>query len=218
VGERWEALLVFEGGLTASRSERLERLPSGAVRLAGAVEARISGPERMGVIRCGPLHVFVPDPPEGDGLEGEGRLYEDNHFAYIDEDGFHRWKATGTARRLWVVPGNDGKYADWPDDTGLLKGDPTEVAAIDPRWVGPHHWEVRVEVEVDEVTEGDAIALAEQAARDDGYPLDDYQRAAVTREDGGWRISFALKPPGRPGGHFAVSIDAAGAVTVTPGR
>lgn len=150
LGERWEAVLVFEGDLTVSGSERLERLPSGAVRLAGPVEERIDGPERMEVIRCGLVHVFVHDPPEGEGLEGEGRLYEDNHFAYMGEDGFERWKTSGTVRRLWVVPGNDGKYRDWPDESGgLLKGDPKEVAAIDPRWVGPHLWEARLEVEVD---------------------------------------------------------------------
>ena len=103
----------------------------------------------MAIVRCGPIYVFVHDPPEGEGLEGEGRLYEDNHFHYIDEDGFERWKATGTVRRLWVVPGNSGDYRDWPDETGLLRGDPKEVPTIDPRWVGPHNWEARIEVEVD---------------------------------------------------------------------
>ena len=104
----------------------------------------------MVILRCGPIQVFVADPPDGHGFEGEGRLYEDNHFDYMDEGGFERWKTSGTVRRLWVVPGNDGKYRDWPDETGgLLKGDPKEVAAIDPRWVGPHSWEARLEVEVD---------------------------------------------------------------------
>lgn len=149
-GERWEAILVFDGEVTSSHSQRLERLPSGVMQLAGPVEERIAGPERMAVVRCGSIHVFLHDPPDGKGLEGEGRLYEDNHFAYIDEDGFQRWKTTGTVRRLWVVPGNDGKYRDWPDGTGLLKGHPKEVAAIDPRWVGPHNWVARLEVEVDQ--------------------------------------------------------------------
>lgn len=140
---------MFDGELAASRSERFERLPSGGVRLAGPVEERIEGLQRMAIIQCGSVHVFVRDPPEGDGLEGEGRIYEDSHFSYIDEDGFQRWKATGTVRRLWVVPGSGGEHFDWPDETGVLKGDPSEVAAIDPRWVGPHHWEARLEVEID---------------------------------------------------------------------
>lgn len=104
----------------------------------------------MAMLRCGLIHVFVHDPPEGEGLEGEGRLYEDNHFDYIDEDGFERWKATGTVRRLWVVPGNLREDVDCPDVAdGLLRGDPKEVPRIDPRWVGPLDWEARIEIEVD---------------------------------------------------------------------
>lgn len=157
-GERWAAILVFDGEVTASDFQRLERLPSGVMRIAGPVEKRIVGPQRMAVVRCGPVHVVMYDPPDGEGLEGEGRLFEDNHFHYIDEDGCtrwsnedecKRWKTTGTVRRLWVVPGNDGKYRDWPDDTGLLKGEPKEVAAIDPRWCGPNSWAARLEVEID---------------------------------------------------------------------
>lgn len=68
------------------------------------------------------------------------------------------------------------------------------------------------------MTEDDAIAQAEQAARDAGYQLDEYERAGMTGDDRGWWIIFQLKPPRRPGGHFAVSIDTAGAVTITPGR
>jgi len=94
--------------------------------------------------------VFLRDPPDGEGLEGEGRLFEDNHFADIDRFECQRWNTTGTVRRLCVVPGNDGKYRDWPDETGLLKGEPKEVAAIDPRWCGPHSWAARLEVEVDQ--------------------------------------------------------------------
>lgn len=152
-GEQWAALLVYDGNLTesASATEQLERIPSGAIRLAGPVAQRISGRgQSVAILRCGPINVFVHDPPEGEALEGEGRLYEDNHFDYIDEEGLDRWKVTGTVRRLWVVPRNDGKYRDWPDGTGgLLQGDPKEVPNIDPRWVGPHHWEARIEVEID---------------------------------------------------------------------
>lgn len=143
---------MCDGDLAASAgAERLERLPSGVMGLAGPVVQRLYGPgQSMAIVRCGPIYVFVHDAPDADGLEGESRLHEDNHFDYIDEDGFERWKATGTVRRLWVVPGNDGDYRDWPDATGgLLQGDPKEVPSIDPRWVGPHHWDARIEVEVD---------------------------------------------------------------------
>lgn len=68
------------------------------------------------------------------------------------------------------------------------------------------------------MTEGDAIAHAEQAARQAGYRLDEYDRAGVTSDDRGWWIFFRLKPPGRPGGHFAVCVEAAGSVSITPGR
>lgn len=151
LGERWSALLVFDGDVKPSVGERLERLPSGVMRLAGPVEERLPGSGKaMAILRCGPVHVFVHDPPEGEGFEGEGRLYEDNHFDYIDEAGFEQWKATGTVRRLWVVPGNGGNYRDWPDATGgLLMGEAKQVPAIDPGWVGPHDWEARIEVEID---------------------------------------------------------------------
>lgn len=123
-GERWSAVLVFDGGVTPSAAERIERLPSGAVRLAGPVEQRLSGEGVvMAVPRCGPIYVFVHDPPEGERFEGEGRLYEDNHFDYIDEAAYERWKATGRVRRLWVVPGNRDADSDWPDVAdGLLRG------------------------------------------------------------------------------------------------
>lgn len=68
------------------------------------------------------------------------------------------------------------------------------------------------------MTEGDAIAHAEQAAVEAGYRLDEYDRAGVTNDDRGWRIFFRLKPPGRLGGHFAVRVEAAGSVSITPGR
>lgn len=150
-GQRWGAVLVFDGDVTASGAERLERLPTGATGLAGRVQQRLPGPNGMAILRCGPIHVFLHGALEGDGFEGEGRLYEDNHFDYMDEVGFERWKVTGTVRRLWVVPGNGGDYQDWPDATGgLLQGEPKEVAAIDPRWIGPHDWEARIEIEVDD--------------------------------------------------------------------
>jgi hypothetical protein len=77
----------------------------------------------MAVLRCGHVHVFVNDPPDGDGFEGEGRLYEDNHFDYVDDAGFQRWKTSGTVRRLWVVPDNRGEEGESPDvDEGLLRG------------------------------------------------------------------------------------------------
>lgn len=68
------------------------------------------------------------------------------------------------------------------------------------------------------MTKGDAIEHAERAAREAGYPLDEYERAGVTGDERGWRVFFRLKPPGRPGGHFTVRVDAAGAVSITPGR
>ena len=150
-GEPWSAILVFSGVLVPSGSVRLDRLPSGDMQFGGPVVERFHGAgQAMAILRCGPVHVFVTDPTDGDGFEGEGRLYDDNHVDYMDQADLERWKTSGTIRRLWVVPGNDGEYRDWPDETGgLLKGDPKEVAAIDPRWVGPHPWEARLEVEVD---------------------------------------------------------------------
>lgn len=151
-GERWSAVLVFSGGLAPSAARQLERLASGAVRLAGPVVERFVGSgQAMAILQCGQVHVVVHDPPEGDGFEGEGRLYEDNHFDYMDEAGFESWRTSGTVRRLWVVPGPAGDEEDWPGVDGeLLRGDPKEVSSIDPRWVGPLHWEARVEVELDE--------------------------------------------------------------------
>lgn len=90
------------GDLAASAggAERLERLPSGVMRLAGPVVQRLYAPgQSIAIVRCGPIYVFVHDAPD----------------------------ATG----------------------GLLQGDPKEVPSIDPRWVGPHHWDARIEVEVD---------------------------------------------------------------------
>lgn len=69
---RWGAVLVFDGDVTTSGAERLERLPSGATRLAGRVQQRLSGPNGMAILRCGPIYVFIHDAPEGDGFEGEG--------------------------------------------------------------------------------------------------------------------------------------------------
>lgn len=150
-GERWSAVLLFNGELALSAERRLERLPSGAARFAGPVVQRIAGSgQAMAILQCGQVHVFVHDPPEGDGFEGEGRLCEDNHFDYMDEAGFERWRTSGTVRRLWVVPGPPGDDEDWLGvDNELLRGDPKEVPSIDPRWVGPLHWDARVEVEVD---------------------------------------------------------------------
>lgn len=68
------------------------------------------------------------------------------------------------------------------------------------------------------MTEDEAIAQAERAASDAGYRLDDYEQAGVTGDEDGWRIFYRLRPPGRPGGHFAVRVKAAGEVSITPGR
>jgi len=68
------------------------------------------------------------------------------------------------------------------------------------------------------VTDGDAIAYAEQAALEAGYRLDEYDQASVTSDDPGLEDLPRLKPPGRPGGHFAVRVEAGASVSITPGR
>lgn len=68
------------------------------------------------------------------------------------------------------------------------------------------------------MTEGQVIAEAERAARQGGYRLDDYERVGVTSDDRGSSVFYELKPPGRPGGHFSVRVDATGATSIVPGR
>lgn len=83
-GEPWNAVLVFGGGLTDSPAERLERLSAGDMRIAGPVQERFSGSgEGMAVLRCGPVHVFVPGVAQGQGFEGEGRVDEPNSLVAL---------------------------------------------------------------------------------------------------------------------------------------
>ncbi|MDQ6927563.1 MAG: hypothetical protein M3159_02730 [Actinomycetota bacterium] len=114
VGEAWSAVLTFEQATTPGTSSEvsLERLDDGLTSFAGPVVGRVGYMDAVdvAVVGCDGFHLFIQNAPVGDHLRGAGRLYEDNHFMYIDEAGFERWKAEGVVRRLWMV---------WEDGEGV---------------------------------------------------------------------------------------------------
>ena len=66
-----------------------------------------------------------------------------------------------------------------------------------------------------------AIQLAERAAEQNGYELHDYPdpKASFDLEEERWIVFFEHRPPGFPGGHFAVFIDGkTGNATLMPGE
>jgi hypothetical protein len=56
------------------------------------------------------------------------------------------------------------------------------------------------------MTEAEVVACARSVAEAAGESLDRYEAPKVTRDQGVWRVDFWLRPPGRPGGHFAVEV------------
>jgi len=62
-----------------------------------------------------------------------------------------------------------------------------------------------------QLTRAEAIGIAEATAQHAGYDLQKYNMTGCDYEslhrDHTWTVSFALKPPGRPGGHFLVWVD-----------
>lgn len=68
------------------------------------------------------------------------------------------------------------------------------------------------------MTEGEAIAEAERAAREAGYRVDEYDCLDVTSDRFGWRVFYQLRPPTPVGGHFSVLVDGSGGASIIPGR
>ncbi len=66
--------------------------------------------------------------------------------------------------------------------------------------------------EVPLVTKEQAIRIAEETAKGEGYDLSKYNMTGSHYEfvakDQSWTVFFVLKPPTPPGGHFAVIINA----------
>ena len=62
-----------------------------------------------------------------------------------------------------------------------------------------------------DLTEAEVLRIAEAAARSEGYDVDKYDMTGCdcesTAEGRTWTVSYDLKPPTPPGGHFMVSID-----------
>jgi hypothetical protein len=62
-----------------------------------------------------------------------------------------------------------------------------------------------------QLSEAEAIKIAEQAATAEGFDLAKYDRTGChyeyTKKDKTWTVFYQLKPPTPPGGHFLVSVD-----------
>lgn len=68
------------------------------------------------------------------------------------------------------------------------------------------------------MTDAEAINLANMAAGAAGVDVSNYKEPTVTLEGTTWRLFYDLRPPGRPGGHFTVTVDPSGQTRLIPGR
>lgn len=62
-----------------------------------------------------------------------------------------------------------------------------------------------------QLTKDEVISIAEATARTEGYDIRKYNMTGChyefTDKDDTWTVSFVLKPPTPPGGHFWVVVD-----------
>jgi hypothetical protein len=69
-------------------------------------------------------------------------------------------------------------------------------------------------------TEAEAGVIVTNLVRKMGVKLESYEQPKVShsRKTGEWRFFYTLKPPGMPGGHFTVIVDAEGKATHRGGK
>jgi hypothetical protein len=69
-------------------------------------------------------------------------------------------------------------------------------------------------------TEAEAGVIVTNLMRKMEVKLEKYQQPTVShsRKKGEWRFFYTLKPPGMPGGHFTVIVDADGKATHRGGK